>query len=297
MTSMLSTKAVLASLSIKNWSARRLDREITDETNEAHNASSDAGRYNKLLLKKEALAPIVKIITAARMLHLEMTQPWTDNGPRLLPSKLVVKYQTRMRALRIEFDAAVEEFCREYPNHVAARRKELNGMFRDKDYPHARDIKRKFGFGVDLFNVPDADDFRVQIGNEYAEDLKAQIEESTQKALAKAMRDSAERIVEAVGRMAERLKNYKPAQQDEDGKTIPAENVFRDSLVANVRELADMLPAFNLTDDAVLAKITDQIKSELCEFDAETLRESDNTRAKVAKSAERILEQVKDFMA
>jgi hypothetical protein len=129
------------------------------------------------------------------------------------------------------------------------------------------------------------------------DDLKAQIEASTNKALGNAMRDTAERILETVGRMADRLSNYKPAFEKEDGEKVAAENIFRDSLVENVRELADILPAFNLTDDKLLEKIATKIKSDLCEFDAKELRENDNARLKVAQAAERILSDVKDFMA
>ena len=66
-TSTLSTRAMLVSLSISQWSGRRLDREITDEVNQQHNAAADAGRYNKLLLPKEALAETVWDLVARRL--------------------------------------------------------------------------------------------------------------------------------------------------------------------------------------------------------------------------------------
>ena len=56
LTTPLSRKAVLVSVNISQWTARKLDREVTDEVNASHGAQKDAGRYNKLLLEKEALA-------------------------------------------------------------------------------------------------------------------------------------------------------------------------------------------------------------------------------------------------
>lgn len=296
MESPLSTKAVLVSLNISQWSARRHDKKITQETNDAHNATADAGRYNKLLLKKEALAPINAAVAAARTYHAVMTQPWADAGARLLPSKLVIPYQTKMRQLRQDFDKAAEQFALDYPRHIEERRRELNGMFNDDDYPGTREIRDRFAFGLEMFNVPDASDFRVAISQEYADDLRAQIEQSTQKALSNAMHDVTQRILDTVGRMAEKLRDYKP-KHEENGKLVQAENVFRDSLVENVRELADLLPAFNLTDDIALEKISGRIKSELCVYDADVLRELDATREQVTASAERILQEVKDFLA
>jgi hypothetical protein len=292
MSTLLSQKAVLVALNISQWSARRLDKKITDETNKEHSATADAGRYNKLLLKKEHIEPMQNVVGRARGVHLEMTQPWTDMGPRLLPSALVITYQNKMRELRHEFENEVEKFCTRYPISVAERKVELNGMFRPADYPSVREIRDRFAFGVEMFNVPDVTDFRVSIGEEHVADLRIQIEESTRRCLAGAMRDVHERILETVGRMSSKLKAYKPATEDDK-----AEGVFRDSLVENVRDLAELLPAFNLTDDAKLVAIIEKMKARLCEHDADELRDNDGARKSVAKAADDILRDVQAFMA
>jgi len=289
---LLSQKAVLVSLNMSQWTARRLDKKITDEVNEDHGAVADAGRYNKLLIEKKYIDPITKIIGAARTYHLKVTQPWTDVGPRLLPSALVLEYQNTVRNFRHEFEAAVEKFVFEYPAAKEERRKQLNGMFRDDDYPASNDIARRFEFAVAMFNVPDVSDFRVAIGEEHVADLRRTIEESTRKCLATAMKDVHDRIVTTVGHMASKLKAYEPGSEDEKAK-----GVFRDSLVTNVKELCDLLPAFNLTDDEQLTAVIEKMKSKLLEHDAETLRESDNAREKVAAAADDILRDVQQFMA
>ena len=48
----LASRAMLMSLKISQWSARRLDREITDEVNSSHGAAADAGRHKQLELKR-----------------------------------------------------------------------------------------------------------------------------------------------------------------------------------------------------------------------------------------------------
>jgi hypothetical protein len=50
MPSLLSQKAVLASLSISQWSARKLDKKVTEEIHPRNHAEPHAGRYNKLLI-------------------------------------------------------------------------------------------------------------------------------------------------------------------------------------------------------------------------------------------------------
>jgi hypothetical protein len=48
----LSSRAMLCSLSISMWSARKHDREASEEIAQRHGAQPDAGRYHKVLLPK-----------------------------------------------------------------------------------------------------------------------------------------------------------------------------------------------------------------------------------------------------
>lgn len=80
---------------------------------------------------------------------------------------------------------------------------------------------------------------------------------------------------------------YKPA-------TRPGEStvgVFRDSLVENLRDLVKVMPSLNITGDPELDALSDRL-SQLAKYDAETLRNSDTAREKVANEAKRILEDI-----
>ena len=88
--------------------------------------------------------------------------------------------------------------------------------------------------------------------------------------------------------MATKLGEYKPG----DGNGSKAEGVFRDSLVENIRELAELLPAFNLTGNAKLTALTERIKNELCVEEAADLREHEDVRKEVKKSADEIVAAV-----
>jgi hypothetical protein len=105
------------------------------------------------------------------------------------------------------------------------------------------------------------------------------------------MKTTGRQIIETVGHMADKLKEYKNGGDDSPRK------FFLDSLVENVRELADLLPAFNLTDDPKLTGITKRIAKELCAEDAKSLRKNDAARVAVAKSADEIVKEVSKFLA
>lgn len=292
MSNILSSRAMLAALNVRQWSARKLDRKVTNQTNSAHGAAHDAGRYEKALLAGNALAKITGAANAARADHYRLTLPWANDGSRILSAALHGDYAKAMRKHKESFEAAVAEFVADYPAYVEDARRRLNGMFDASDYPHVRDIARRFTFATPLFNVPNAADFRVDIAEAQADQIRAEIEATTSSALTEAMGEVWTRIGDVVGTMAQKLNDYQPAMGGEKPKGI-----FRDSLVENVRDLAAILPGLNITGDSRLAAISDRINASLVNHDADTLRDRDTIRETVAKEATSIVADMAAFMA
>lgn len=290
--SQIATRAMLARLSITQWSARKADKSATDKVHADNGAADDAGRYNKALVSKHALAEINKIAGEARALHYKMTLPWKDDGARILSAKAWQEYSDKLRDMHNQFDAAADAFVSLYEEHVSNARGRLNGLFSEADYPAARDIRARYSFGISIDPLPTADDFRVELSDAQTADIRAQIAESMKAATATAMRDAWQRIAEHVGHMAERLRAFTPGA---DG--TKASGVFHDSLVGNVRELARLLPALNIANDPALSRIAERMERELSGHDADALRKGDTLRESVASAAEAILKDVSDYMA
>jgi hypothetical protein len=287
----LASRAMLSRINVSQWTARKLDKKVTRETNAAHNAASDAGRYNKRLISEDALAKIAGVATEARTYHYAVTLPWLDDGARILPAAIYLDYSKRMREFKAEFAAAVAEFVAAYPDYVNAARVRLNGMFNAGDYPDARTIETRFAFGVRVANMPAGADFRADVGDAAAAAIRADIERDAQAALQVATRDAWQRVAESVGRMAERLAAYKPATEAER-----AQGVFRDSLVENVRELVAILPALNIAQDPELTRIAERMARDLCGNDASALRDDNEARETTAKAAAEIVAQVSAYI-
>lgn len=292
MSNALASRAMLASVSVRQWTARKFDRRVSETVNAQHGASVDAGRYNKRLIAGDALASIARITNDARQAHYHFSLPWTDTGPRLLPASVYLSFADRMRALRAEFDGAVSNFIAGYPAYVEEARRRLNGMFDPTDYPDASDIAGRFAFSVAISPVPDAADFRVALGDEEAAAIKADIEERAQDATRAAIRAAYERVAEAVGHMAAKLAEYQPATAG-----AKAQGIFRDSLVDNVRQLASVLPHLNVTGDPDLADVAERISRALTAHDADALRDDDTLRRAVAREAQEIADHVGAFLA
>lgn len=290
--STLATRAMIVSLRISQWSGRRLDREVTKEVNDQHGAASDAGRYNKLLLPKEALEDIERIVSETRNDFLKRTLPWMQDGSRIMAADAYLNHMSWIRSQAAKFDAAVDKFIAAYPGYVAAAAARLNGMFKAADYPEAEELRAKFAMECKVLPVPTSDDFRVAISDAQAERIRSDIEQQVGEATRAAVRNIFERIAELAERMVDRLGAYKPAAK----KGERSEGVFRDSLVENVRDLIAVLPALDITGDPRLAELSGRLKV-LAEHDASVLREDEGKRRDVAAEAQSILDQIGDFLA
>ena len=173
MTTPLSRKAVLVAVNISQWSARKLDRKVTEETNERYGASSDAIRANKLLLEKESLAELTTMVSKARQYHYKMTRPWADEGPRILPNVLFHKFSEEFRTMKREFAEAADRFAAAYPDFIEERRIALGDTFNEKDYPPVADIRSKFNLDLSILPFPEASDFRSDLDDDTVAEIKA----------------------------------------------------------------------------------------------------------------------------
>jgi hypothetical protein len=290
--SALASRAMIVSLFISQWSGHRLDREITDEVNQSHNAAADAGRFNKKLLPKEALADIVSVVSETRSDFLKRTLPWMDNGSRIMASDGYMAHMSWIRSQSAKFERKVDEFIAAYPGYLNDARVRLNGMFKAEDYPDAETLRGKFAMECRVLNVPCADDFRVNMSEAQAAVIRQDIERQVTEATTSAVRDIYERVAEATSRMVERLNAYRPA----NGKGDKSEGVFRDSLVENVRDLIAILPSLNITGDPQLTAMAEKLKP-LALHDAAVLREDETIRKDVAAEAQAILDSVAGFLA
>ena len=256
----LTDKAMLVRVNLSAWSARKHDKGLSDEVNTNHGASDDAGRYNKHLMAKERLKAIQAADGEARTFHYVNTLPWQDDGYRLLPAANYLQYTDHMRKLMDKRESLVRDFVANYPAHVEAERIRLNGMFRASDYPTQTQIQ-------------------------------ADIKTRTESAIAGAVQDIWTRVYETVSHLSDRLKAYEVTPE---GKV---KNPFRDSLVENLRDLVDLLPRLNLTGDSALSATCQELKSKLCTYEPDSLRENDRLRAEVAKDADSILAAMAGYVS
>lgn len=270
--------SMLANLTIHQWTARRHDRNATQQVDKA-NGANDAGRYNKLLVDKAALEPITKAANALRLKHYEMTLPWGDNGDRLLPSSLFMDYTQATRELEQVFTTAVGNFVRDYPVLIQDARKRLGALYEPGDYPPVSQIQSRFGVHIGFAPVAQANDFRVDVGEEHVQRIREAITKQSEQRLNDAMKECWQRVREVLERYAARM-------SDEKGRVY-------DSMRENAVLLVKLLPSLNVTNDPELARVAKEIETHLLPHSTAKLRNNAVARQTVAEAANDIMWRVK----
>lgn len=284
-------KAMLADLTIKGWSGRAQDDAAAAFTAQHYQANAEWTKFSKRLVNKEAMKAVKKAEAAARAKHKELTLPWHENGQRILPAGAFHDYQIAMGGFRDDHEAAVDAFLAEFAKLKEEARKELGGLYSESDYPTEAELQAKFLFDTELTSLDTTGDFRVSMSDAEMKSLQAQITKRTEARLGAAMADVYQRLHQVVSHMADRLKAYKP--KVDDGKV---ENPFRDATLNNVRDIVDLMPKLNVTGDPELDKLAAEVRQNLLEADAATLRGDDSKRAAVAKKAEEIANAMAGMM-
>ena len=273
---MITERAMLAAVHISIWTAIKHDRKVSREVAEQHGAYVGAGRYNKQLLREaERLESLRALSGQIRQYFYKITLPWSDEGYRLLPAHFYFDLTTKMREFEQAFAQQVEEFLAVYPSYIEQVRPELNGLFREEDYPSTDKLRNKFGVKLEVLPIPSGNDFRVTLSEEEQARVAREIDENVRQSLQKGTEDLWTRLKGVVAHMVERLKE--------------PESRFHASLVTNICELVELLPRLNVNQDEELNRFAGEIKDRLCGFTARDLKKNEILRAATTNDAAEIL--------
>jgi hypothetical protein len=259
----LKQKAMLAKLSITQFSASKQDKTATDSVKEKFQTGNDAGCYQKALIAKDAIKAVNSAANEARIFHYAQTLPWKDDGARILPAANYLQYSEGMRAKKATFAAAVQKFIASYPDLIEEAKTRLAGLFNASEYPDAAGITDKYSFEVQIDPLPQAADFRVDLNSAEVEHIRKEIEARNNQAQAAATLDLWKRL---------------------------------NTAVSNIEEITEIIPRLNLTDDPALNRLTAEAKTKLTANTPEKLRTDINTRKETAKAADELLALMGSYM-
>jgi soluble cytochrome b562 len=278
--------AVLVSLNISMWQANRQDKDVASKvTDENEVKDPRLGRFWKSLLPKcDAVTKLQAVVRAARTFHYDNTLTWMHDGPRVLPTANYEPYMREMRKLKDDFEAALVELIRLYPSIVEDAELALGKLFNKDDYPSAGALRHKYDFTMKVMALPDSQAVTMLgLKDEEAETLKASYESDLKETYANANRRNYEDMHERLEKLVAQLK-------DGDAQV-------RDGTINAVRDLADLLPRLNLTNDKNLDALSTRLKESLGDITATTVKNDPSARQRVAKETQTVFNVMQAFMA
>jgi hypothetical protein len=295
----LASQAMLCSLSISAWSGYSFDRDASEEIAMIHGADKDSGRFNKRLVPRKELKEITQIVGRARRDHEFVTLPWGDDGYRVLPAAAYMDHTETMRRHAADFKGAVSGLLARFEDLVT-KQSRLGTLFKAEDYPGMREeggtlrfafpaeLRERFSFETKVLPLPDADDFRVTIGDEDRERIKRQIADSIQASLRVGTRELWQRLYKVVSHMSARMAEYNTAEDGSKPKLY-------DSMITNIVEIVDVLPKLNIAADTELDRMAGEVRRALL-VDPQELRKSETMRSDTAKMAADIAQRMAAYM-
>jgi hypothetical protein len=275
----ISSSSMIVELNVSLWTGRKLDRAVSDEIDITKHTTTRAGNYHKKLFADEPrFEAIQKQVGMARTYHYARTMPWSDGGQRLLTTPLYFDYNSYMTNEQMRFYELVETCLNDWDNMLQRAQVKLGRLFNPDDYPSKDDIRSRYAFNIKYSPVPEVGDFRVDVGNEALRYLQDSYEESYKAQIETAYKDVWTRLHESLSNMSERLAGEK-------------KQVFRDSLVSNVRDIVGLLSAFNITDDPKMREAERKINFALLGVTPDSLREDTEFRLETKQKVDELLKE------
>lgn len=297
--------AVLINLSMRGYSPRVLDRKESKKYTDNHNAAAGSAKVQRDILigthAAEVLADITKLQGEARKLWRERTLPWDDDGRRMCSNEIAHDLFIELRGFESRLKDLANKFADAWANAGPEAQKSLNGLWNADDYIATPDtMRRRFGVAIEIEQLPRIDDLRINAPDAVLAEIREQAERNITARFTAGCKDAYKRLYQAIAKMHEKLAD--PEAQ------------FKDSLVGNLRELVDILPALNLANDPTLKKMTDDARKRLLSFDipaqlaclkpegasvkalATALRDQPRHRQETANAAAAILADMRNYL-
>lgn len=278
----IATNCMIVNLQIGLWVGQRLDKGASQKVTDEAGADADAARVNKHIVPKSTLAPVQAAATALRTHFYTKTLPWKDNGDRLLTRKFYAQFIEKYEELVRDFNNEVENFLQN--TYLTARDQasfRMGDLFNPDDYPPAADLRRKFYVNLDIEPVAEAGDFRVKMSADQVDRIKHDLERAMVERQKRAMLDVWSRLFDTLSHYVNRV--------GQDG-------ILRESVVTNLEEIVEVLPALNILNDPELEAMRQRIKESLIGYDVKDLRSDPHVRKVAATEASAIMEDMGAFM-
>ena len=279
----LSKKAMLVTVNIKmeGLLGERRDKAANELVSDKYRADASLVKTAKYLINRKH--PKVKIVVSraqrVREIAYENSFAWGGTNLRMLPIRAHAHFDSKVNEAIRDLKEAWDEYELYYPSLVADAERTisgLGGLFDASQYPPKEHIKGMFSAGVEYWPIPDSGHFVAEIAEEVAQEARDAVVKNNTLRANSAINEMLARVEKGVAKYIDKIGSYK-AETDNQGNRSNVVGIFRDSLVDNVKELAELIRRLNFSDDAGIDALAGQV-NRLARAAADTLRDDPKLR-------------------
>lgn len=265
----LRERAILVRITTTMLGVSKKDKKASTDAAEKYNADSRAVSVNKNIWNVNN--PIYKAIKTARGLITNtgeaLTGPWSDSGWRVVSTQGYGNFRQVLDDLTADFYAKVEVFVKEYDSLKSEARRMLGSLYDESLYLPVEEIRDAFRITIETEVLPDRSNVILDLDAARAEQIVADAVANDQRRTKALTDDTHKRLREELEGMVIALREYGDANP---GKK--RNRSFKNSLVSRMAQMADLLPALNITGDPKMNKLGQKIAADLTVLSADDLR-------------------------
>jgi len=281
----LAQRVMIVNVHVKLWEGKRTDSSVGKKIIREANANDDAGNFVKNLINRDKyIKPIEKIRTLAKATLYKYTMPW-GYGSRVVTVDAFKKLSDEIQSLMTQFEYAVGNFiAQDYDTAKEEAATILGDLYKEGDYPEKSALNDKFAMHLDVTPFPT--EIKLKLPDDVLADIKKNVEDGMSNKCMEALNLLVNRLDKALSDFAEKVRKD------------PKE--WHDCIVQNLKDMLDIAPSLNVTNDATLMKVIDTAKTRLkvvLAMDTKEVRSLvETTRTDFAKKAATSAEDIRKLL-
>ena len=281
----LEENAILVSLEIGKWGARKSDNLMAGELADRKRANAEMISVSKRLMPSDALWPVSNVAANARAYFKKHTVAWNDEGARLLPISQYDEFSTTMGKYELAYSDAKKKVLSEYEYNKQRAESDLGDLYDDSEYPHKDDVAELIYMNVKFTPIVTGYHLVAMLGEEQLESLREKLDEESKQRARDASISLYDRLEQAINLVKEKM-------NDDNERGI------RQSVLDSLSEVADVVTMLNFMNDDNLNHACASVRGLLENVKADELRpKGKDYNPEKAKSLDEELERMREQMS
>jgi len=263
--------AILVRFTASKWGISRKDAERTEAAARQYDSNTNMVALTKNLIdpKNPLYKAIAKNIGLAGNTFRAMAGPWdkSSGGFWIISTKGYPKLQSVMLEFEQINDELVEDFIKALPMILAEAQQAAGQLYDPALIPTPSEIRDAFTFEFETEVLPDRGNTILDLDEKRAAMIRDDAEAKANKQLADLSAYTHEVLRD---KLTDVVTNMREFGDEIDGSKRTRS--FKNSLVQNMRDLCDLLPALNVQGNPKMDKLAQDIAAKLAINSADDLR-------------------------